>query len=261
MQDKIKTYGQFFTPDSISEIMLSLIVNKGRTLEPSSGDGVFFNKIPDCIGIEIDEKFCLPDCLKMDFFDYNVIEKFSTIIGNPPYVKYNAISGDTKDKIVTNIFDDRTNLYQYFIEKCFCMLEDHGEIIFITPREFLKATSNLEMNKLLFENGTFTHYYDMGDDNVFPGAQPNCCIWRYEKNNFNRESKTNDGVKTCSIINGQIVFCSKEYNVDFSDIFDVRVGGVSGADVIFTHEDGNMDFVCSYTKSTGKTKRMIYNTC
>ena len=55
-------------------------------------------------------------------------------------------------------------------------------------------------------------------------------------------------------------FLSNDYDVDFSDLFFVKVGGVSGADDIFSNDEyGNMDFVCSETCKTGKTKRMIYN--
>ena len=55
-------------------------------------------------------------------------------------------------------------------------------------------------------------------------------------------------------------FLKDNYNVNFNDIFFVKVGGVSGADSIFTNDEyGNMDFVCSETCKTGKLRRMIYN--
>jgi adenine-specific DNA-methyltransferase len=38
----------------------------------------------------------------------------------------------------------------------------------------------------------------------------------------------------------------------------VKVGAVSGADQIFTHPKGNMEFVCSKTVETGETRRMLY---
>jgi hypothetical protein len=40
--------------------------------------------------------------------------------------------------------------------------------------------------------------------------------------------------------------------------FTVKVGAVSGADQIFTHPKGNMEFVCSKTVETGETRRMLY---
>ena len=52
-----KQLGQYFTPLFIVDKMISLIQNQGSILEPSCGDGAFFNKIPNCIGIEIDEKY------------------------------------------------------------------------------------------------------------------------------------------------------------------------------------------------------------
>jgi len=54
------------------------------------------------------------------------------------------------------------------------------------------------------------------------------------------------------------MFLSGNYTVSLASLFDVRVGAVSGADDIFTHPDGNMDFVCSRTAGTGETRRMIY---
>jgi len=45
------------------------------------------------------------------------------------------------------------------------------------------------------------------------------------------------------------------------DIFNVKVGAVSGMDSVFVSERfGNADFVCSQTHTTGKTRRMIFNT-
>ena len=95
---------------------------------------------------------------------------------------------------------------------------------------------------------------------------PNCIIFRFEKGNFSRKTIYEDVVngivneREFSCSNGQMYFLSNDYDVDFSDLFFVKVGGVSGADDIFSNDEyGNMDFVCSETCKTGKTKRMIYN--
>ncbi len=253
----VETLGQVFTPQSVVAQMLTLCRNEGRVLEPSCGNGAFFNEIPNCVGIEIDSHHCPEGAKNMDFFDYPVSEKFETIIGNPPYVRYQDIPKETKIKIKSNLFDERTNLYLFFIEKCINHLTEHGELIFITPRDFLKATSSINLNKFIFENGTITDIIDLGDQKIFKGFSPNCVIFRFEKGDFSRATNV---TKRFTLCNGQLLFTDNQYPLFFSDVFFVKVGAVSGADKYFESEEyGNRDFVCSYTCQTGKTKRMIYN--
>jgi len=237
--------------------MLGLRQHKGRTLEPSSGDGAFVQCIPHCVGIEIDPRHCSPNAINMDFFDYPVSEKFETIIGNPPYVRYQDILPNTKNKLHSQLFDERSNLYLFFIEKCVQHLTDSGELIFITPRDFLKATSSIRLNAFLYEQGTITDVIDLGDKKIFQGFSPNCIIFRFEKGNF---SRITNGTHIFSHINGQLFFTKQSYPLLFNAIFKVKVGAVSGCDTIFAQDDlGNADFVCSTTAKTGNTKRMIFN--
>ena len=248
----IKHLGQVFTPVHIVDKMLKLKKNNGRTLEPSAGDGAFSSKIDGCVLIEIDKDKATKGALNIDFFDYPITEKFDTIIGNPPYVKYKDIIDSTKSKLDMEIFNERTNLSLFFIYKSIQHLKDNGELIFIVPRDFLKATSSQKLNKYIYETGTITDFYDLGDKVIFKDAVPNTVIFRYEKNNFNRKTSNN---KTFKCINGQLLFLENEYNIKFSDLFFVKVGAVSGADKLFENEKGNLKLVCSETKTTGKTKK------
>lgn len=253
----IENLGQVFTPIDIVSEMLSLCKNNGRFLEPSCGNGAFFNQIPHCIGIEYDSAICPKEALNIDFFDYSLDEKFDTIIGNPPYVRYQDIIPSTKEKLDLHLFDERSNLYLFFIEKCIKHLNYLGELIFITPRDFLKATSSIKLNEYIYSQGTITDIIDLGDKRVFKNATPNCIIFRFEKGNFSR--KTNI-YKDFIFNNGQLLFTDNSYSIHFNDIFFVKVGGVSGIDKIFISEKyGNKDFVCSSTRKTNKTRRMIYN--
>lgn len=253
----VEQLGQVFTPQYIVAEMLQLRRNEGTVLEPSSGEGAFVKNIPNCTGIEIDAEHCNGHSINIDFFDYSVENKFDTIIGNPPYVRYKDILPETKNKFRSNLFDQRTNLYLFFIEKCINHLTENGELIFITPRDFLKATSSIKLNNFIYNNGTITDIIDLGDKKIFNGATPNCIIWRFEKNNFSR--KTNI-IKEFVCSNGQLLFTDNDYPVYFKDIFSVKVGAVSGNDKIFENEEfANAEFVCSSTYKTGKTRKMIFN--
>lgn len=254
MNNKINL-GQYFTNEKFVNLMLSLIKNNGSKLEPSCGDGSFFNKISNCIGIEYDKNICPLNAINMDFFDYSIENKFDTIIGNPPYVKFNDIIDETKLKLDLTLFDKRSNLYLFFINKCLEHLNHNGELIFITPRDFIKFTSATKLNEKIYNLGTITDIIDLGDDKFSSEASPNLLIWRFEKDNFTR--KTNDKLNFW-INDGQIMFTEKEYKIKFNDLFYIKVGGVSGMDKIFEHPNGQ-EFIYSETCKTGKLKKMIYN--
>ncbi|CAD7287896.1 hypothetical protein LMG7974_00765 [Campylobacter majalis] len=256
----VKNLGQVFTPQNIVADMLNLVKNDGRFLEPSAGNGAFYENLPENkVGIELDKNVIKnPEILNIDFFAYDLSQKFDTIIGNPPYVRYQDISYETKfllSPFMQN-FDERSNLYLFFIYKAILHLNDGGELIFITPRDFLKSTSSVWLNNFIFLQGTITDFIDLGDRKIFENAQPNCAIWRFEKANFSRQTRC---YREFSCVNGVIFFSKNHYSVPFNELFFVKVGAVSGDDKIFANDKfGNMEFVGSQTAKTGKTKRMIY---
>ena len=261
----IARLGQVFTPEAVVRRMLALRRNAGRVLEPSCGDGAFARQLPGCTAIEVDARHCPPGALHQDFFAYPESEKFATIVGNPPYVRYQDIPETTRAWLPTEHFDGRSNLYLFFIEKCLRHLEPGGELIFITPRDFLKATSAVYLNRLLYEAGTITDFIELGDARIFEGATPNCAIWRFERGNFSRRTRydAGEGLEDRHFLyaGGHLAFTHADYTVPLADLFSVKVGAVSGADAIFASEKhGTMDFVCSHTAKTGATKRMIFQT-
>ncbi len=286
----VKYLGQVFTPDKIVLEMLALCRNKGSVLEPACGQGAFLKKLNKAVGIELDESIVrsgnlsvtgnisntLPalkqektlakrvakkEILLGDFFSYSTINQFDTIIGNPPYVKFRDIRQETKYLLPMRWFDRRSNLYLFFIAKSMAHLRKGGELIFITPRDFLKATSARTLNSKLYEQGSITYYRELGDTLMFDGYSPNCAIWRWQKGRYNRRMLC--GQKWFNHHKGQLWFGRPqggEREGRLSDLFEVKVGAVSGADHIFINEKrGNADMVCSFTASTGRTRRMIYN--
>lgn len=257
----VDTHGQVFTPAAVVDRMVGMIRNQGRILEPSCGDGAFVGRIPphypDVVAIELDAAHCPDGALNMDFFTYPESEQFDTVIGNPPYVKARDVLPATRRHFSTQLLDGHANLYLHFIEKCVRHLKPGGELIFITPRDFLKATGAARLNTWLFDQGTITDFDDLGDVRIFEGVVPNCAIWRFEKGN--RSRRLRDG-RRMVLAGGQILLTRGIYSVPLKSVFAVKVGAVSGADEIFTSASlGNADFVCSKTARTGELRRMIFD--
>jgi adenine-specific DNA-methyltransferase len=266
--------GQVFTPPAIVEAMLLLVRNRGRVLEPACGDGAFLQHFPFALGIEIDPRHAPAGARVMDFFALPDKESFATIIGNPPYVRYQDIPAATRRLVRRSVLDGRSNLYLFFIEKCLRHLAPGGELVFITPRDFVKATSAVPLNRLLHAAGTITDFVELGDSRLFDGATPNCAIWRFERDNFSRRTRyaaqgVADGLAGLARLQweerhfvesgGHLLFTRGDYGLHLADIAFVKVGAVSGADDLYASEAyGNRNFVCSSTVSSGQTRRMLW---
>ena len=149
---------------------------------------------------------------------------------NPPYVK-------TKGG----------NLYIDFTEKCYNLLEECGELIFIIPSDFLKLTSASKLLNTMMNNGTFTHIYHPHNEKMFENASIDIIIFRYCKNN-NLEKKLyyNDKLMYITNSNGLITFSTEENNNNnnnyFKDYFDIYVGLVTGKEEVYKNEElGNIE--------------------
>lgn len=249
--------GQVFTPPAIVAQMLTLRRNRGRVLEPSCGEGAFLAALPEAIALELDASIAPASARIMDFFAYPETEKFDSIVGNPPYVRSRDVLPDTAKLLTSQLLDGHANLYLHFIEKCVRHLNPGGELIFITPRDFLKSTGAKQLNTWLYEQGTITDMVDLGDVRIFRDAAPNCMIWRFERGNLSH--RTSDG-RRMALSGGQLFFTRGIYSVPANSVFTVRVGAVSGADTVYADKAlGDTDFVCSHTVQTGQTKRMIFD--
>jgi len=272
----INELGQVFTQPPVVQAMLALRRNSwGRVLEPACGNGAFSSHLPGCTAIELDPAHAPEGSLQMDFFTLPTSERFATIIGNPPYVRYQDVTPKTKALLNTNDLNQRANLYLFFIEKCLRHLEPGGELIFITPRDFMKTTGSVRLNQRLAAEGSITDAIELGDAKIFEGALPNCLIWRYEKD------RVESGMRYAEIgardrlaealahprwqsrrfeeSHGHLVFAETTHALKLLDVAGVKVGAVSGADAIFSDPAlANREFVCAHTVKTGRTRKMLW---
>lgn len=258
MNSKVINYGQVFTRPNMVQFMMSLMRNlSSMILEPSAGIGNFYFPLVDkygkerVVGIELDTSICPAGCENCDFFSYEPDCKFDTIIGNPPYVKYNDILESTRKFISKIPLNGLSNLYLYFMWRCIDLLNDGGELIFVVPRDFIKTTSARPLNKRLFNEGGFTLFKEFGDENTFDNASPNVAIFRWVKGGKHEIQITeNDGF---------LSFSSESDGIRVGDVFDVYVGAVSGDNKKYYSDDGNIELIVSTTVKDGKTQKAICN--
>jgi adenine-specific DNA-methyltransferase len=231
-----KNLGQYFT---VSKELQTYVFDRVKhklspLLEPSFGQGhllgPFLELDPNyqMTCCELDEtvkpivKFTSQRIIFGDFLKQNFETKFKTIIGNPPYVKQST-----------------GNLYLKFIDRCFDLLTDDGELIFIVPSDFIKLTSAAPIITRMASSGSFTDFLFPHDEKLFEGASIDVVVFRYQKGFQTSRALVNGVERQCNVHDGIIDFGdSSGKSVD--DLFDVYVGLVSGKDAVFKVPFGNL---------------------
>ena len=234
--------GQYFTTNNeLQNKVFDFIMNKpNNILEPSIGQGDLVKFILDKTSnvifdmYEIDTDIKLLDKIQKDkviygdFMKQKITKLYKTIIGNPPYVK-----------------TQKGNMYIDFTEKCYKLLDENGELIFIVPSDFLKLTCASKLLKEMMNNGTFTHIFHPHNEKMFENACIDIIIFRYCKNKtIEKKVLYNDKLLYITNSDGLITFdVEKNDNVImFKDYFDVYVGIVSGKEEVYKNEEfGNIE--------------------
>ncbi len=252
MNKDYKKLGQYFTKNLIlKEKVYEFIKNDPELiLEPSMGQGDLVEfvkqkiekesvtKTVDFDLYEIDKSIIILDSLESfkekiiydDFIKQVITKRYKTIIGNPPYVK-----------------KTKGNLFLEFIEKCYSLLEENGELIFIVPSDFLKMTSSSKLLNLMISNGKFTHIFHPNDEKLFENASIDVIVFRYQKTKEISESiKVLYNSKEMYIQNKDGLITFNEEKIEsqkyISDFFDVYVGIVSGKEEVYKNEElGNFE--------------------
>lgn len=234
--------GQYFTTNNeLKKKVFEFILNSPSNILESSigrGDLITFikDKMPNIVFdmYEIDRNIKLLDKINKDeviygdFMTQIITKKYKTIIGNPPYIR-------TK----------KGNLYIDFTEKCYNLLDDNGELIFIVPADFLKLTSASKLLDIMMTNGTFTHIFHPHNEKMFDNANIDIIIFRYCKNILiDKKVLYNDKLLYIINKNGLITF-EKDENINsvvFQDYFDIYVGLVSGKEEVYKNDElGNIE--------------------
>jgi len=244
--------GQYFTTNNeLKEKVFDFIQNNpARILEPSVGQGDLVDVVKKKNNNIVFDMYEIDDTINMldgiskrditygDFMIQNINKKYDTIIGNPPFVR-----------------TTKGNLYIDFTKKCYELLENNGELIFIVPSDFFKLTCASNLLSEMMKNGTFTDIYHPHNEKLFTNASIDVIVYRYCKNSelSNRVMYNN---KEMYIINssGLITFSDNQMVEDnklFKDYFNIYVGIVSGKDAVYKNSElGNISVLTGDNKYT-----------
>jgi adenine-specific DNA-methyltransferase len=183
MKNKKHT-GSYYTPRLIADFIVDYLSKKISdesltVLEPSAGEGVFIKAIfehikfskkvrkfiaiekdkteLDKIDSEIHEKSLTS--INIDFlrFQHKNPEKFSIVIGNPPYIKKNLLKKyqinyckkiHENAKLADNI---PKNIWTAFLVRCIDFTDENGLLAFVLPSELLQVKFAAELRALILK--------------------------------------------------------------------------------------------------------------
>lgn len=158
MISKTKRHGQFFTPPDVAATLVRWATGNedDRILDPSCGDGAFIMAHANAVGCEIDPEHAAaarrhaPAALVHggDFFLWadETNERFSAIVGNPPFIRYQGFNGDLRERALRQAarfgadLPALTSSWAPFVAASALLLHPGGRLAFVVPAEIGHAS-------------------------------------------------------------------------------------------------------------------------
>ncbi|MDP3698005.1 MAG: N-6 DNA methylase [Nanoarchaeota archaeon] len=103
---------------------------------------------------------------------------FDVVIGNPPYIRIQTLSGKDVDYF-NNAYKSATknyDIYALFVEKGLSLLREGGILGFILPLKFFNADYGLGLRKVITENKSLYKIVDFKDFQVFDSVTTYTCL-------------------------------------------------------------------------------------
>lgn len=168
-----KLRGGYYTPNDLAGFLARWVgvIGPKRTLEPSCGDGNFFDGIAShvagsqVVGFELDtaeaakahrraSQLGLKDCkvVDEDFLGWAIEnldesgERFDAVLGNPPFIRYQYLPDlfqDRAEAIFSKLgckFTKHTNAWVPFILASLALLKPGGRLAMVVPAEIIHVT-------------------------------------------------------------------------------------------------------------------------
>ena len=254
-----------FTPDNISKIMSSYLLNEGNLLEPSVGYGnlLKFININNYNNIDIYDikQSYLDKCIEHininkyneDFITSNNNNIYDNIILNPPYIKIQNLSPNYRN-IIKNMFPilnkGNIDIYYAFILKCINLLNNEGIMVSITPNSYLYNKSSINLRKYLIDNKYIQEIIDYNTEKVFNNISTYCCITIFSKTNkkyliYNQKKILYKNISTNEYnIFSNNISTNNINKIILGDICNIKNGIATLRDKIYIHNDKLFEEPC-----------------
>lgn len=185
LQTDRKLRGGYYTPDDLAAFMVRWVrgIRPGAILEPSCGDGVFFDQVaahlgdPAVTAFEIDRDEAMKSRRRAtassltratvrseDFLGWAGNElseqglRFDAVLGNPPFIRYQYLPAVFQRR-AQRIFDElgckftkHTNAWVPFVLGSFRLLRPGGRLAMVVPTEIIHVTHAQSLRQYLASN-------------------------------------------------------------------------------------------------------------
>lgn len=234
-----KNTGSYYTPsylaDFVTKRVLSFFKDRKRisVLEPSVGDGAFVNSLKhykdlsiklDAIDINDKElskaanrwKKRNSSFTEIDFLAFGTTNRYSAVVGNPPYVKKNFLSDD-QIEMSRQIHEQAKlteatskNIWVTFLIKSIGLLKNNGVLAFVLPSELLQVQFAEEIREYLKKEFDRIEVFTFNDLMFECKGQDTIVLFAYKKHTVKGEFFAN--------IENQTVLKNESFNLKKNDI-------------------------------------------
>ena len=241
---KRKKLGQYFTPKSIRELLLSKLPKKDNAdiLDPACGSGEFllsckkYFKNPILYGFDIDKKLInisskLVKNASIKNFDFLNIDinkkKYDYIIGNPPYFEL-KLNEEIKKKYF-DIIKGRVNIFSLFIKTGLDLLKDGGYLAYVVPPSMNNGAYFSKLREYVIKNSSLEYLHIIDGADNFHLANQKVMLIILKKTNSKKSSKYIFKKNGITIFTEDKNFLNKSYKntVSLKDIgYTVKTGSI-----------------------------------
>ena len=207
---KRKNLGQYFTPKSIRELLISKLPKKENAdiLDPACGSGEFllscekYFKNPNLNGFEIDKNLVAIaskllknsknnsnikniDTLNIDTNNNKI--KYDYVIGNPPYFEI-KLNEKLKSKH-SDIIKGRVNIFSLFIKIGLESLKDGGYLAYVVPPSMNNGAYFSKLREYIIKNSSLEYLHIIDGADNFHSANQKVMLIILKKTNSKKSRK------------------------------------------------------------------------